>query len=47
MKNKCQHPDDSVLQTKEDKPWEGRCQLCGKRVKLMPVTDKDTHEKPL
>lgn len=33
----CDHPEDAVLQTASDKPWEGLCEECGKRVKLVAV----------
>jgi hypothetical protein len=36
-KKKCEHRDDWVLQTVKDKPWEGTCKKCGKRVRLVPA----------
>lgn len=37
MSEKCEHPEDDVLTTAQDKPWEGTCQRCGKRVRLVFV----------
>lgn len=40
-KQKCQHPFDSILQLPLDKPWEGTCQKCGKRVVLKGVPETE------